>query len=292
MEYRTLDIKSSVFLLTRFNLNLFPKDKDGLSTRTEEWLTDRCGLFEKYCFPSVFNQSYKEFIWIVLFDDNTPDQYKDRIASYQDKMKNFLPVYFSSEEARNHKRLVNRVITDYKDESPYLITARVDNDDALHRDFIKNVALLKDKGKDSIHFFSFGNGLQYYVNSNLAIKLQYVKNHFLVSVSNHYDKDHVRNILEFLHPSIADYGVPFTCIKTTEPMWVEVVHQHNVNNDCIMTLPQKPVYNDGILQQDFNWEVKLDRSNTRKRFFLFFIPHFCSQFIKKVKVRLFGKYVV
>ena len=267
MEFRTLDIKSSVFLLTRFNLNLFPKDKEGLSTRTEEWLADRFRLFEKYCFPSVLNQSYYDFIWIVLFDDKTPAKYKEKIASYQDKMRNFLPVYFSSEEAKNHKRLVNKLIAEFKDESPYLVTARVDNDDALHKDFIKNAAQLKEQTKDPNHFFSFGNGLQYYVKKNFAVKLRYVKNHFLISVLNHYDKDHIRNILEFLHPSIADYGVPFACINTTEPMWVEVVHQHNVNNDCIMTLPQKPVYDEGILQQDFNWEVKLDRSNTRKRFF-------------------------
>ena len=289
MEYRTLDIKSSVFLLTRFNLNLFPKDKEGISTRTEEWLDDRFRLFEKYCFPSVLNQSCKDFIWVVLYDDKTPTKYKEKITSYQDQMKNFLPVFFSSEEAENHKSLINQVVAGHKDESSCLITARVDNDDALHKDFIKNATNLKEQTKELNHFYSFGIGLQYYVKKNFAVRLRYEKNHFLVSVTNHYDKGRVRNILEFLHPSIADYGVPFTCVNNVEPMWVEVVHQHNVNNDCIMTLPQKPVYDDRILQQAFNWEVKLDKKNTRKKFFLFFMPHFCSQFIKKVKVKLFGK---
>ena len=289
MEYKSLNIKTSIFLLTRFNLNLFPKDKEGLSTRTKEWLDDRFRLFEKYCFPSVLNQSYKGFIWIVLFDDKTPAKYKGKIISYQDKMPNFMPIFFSSEETKSCNCLVNEVIAEHKDESSCLITARVDNDDALHTDFIKNVALLKDKGNDSIHFYSFGIGLQYYEKANLAIKLRYIKNHFLVAVSNTYDKVDAKNILEFYHDRITDYGIPFDCINNKEPMWVEVVHKHNVNNDCIMTLLQKPVYDDGILYQDFNWDIKLDRSNTRKRFFLFFIPHFCSQFIKKFKVKLFGK---
>ena len=289
MKYRSLNIKTSIFLLTRFNLNLFPKDKEGISTRTEDWLADRFRLFEKYCFPSVLNQSYKGFIWIVLFDDKTPEKYKRKLICYQDQMRNFLPVFFSSEEAKNHKILINQVIADHKDESSCLITARVDNDDALHKDFIMNATNLKEQTKELNHFYSFGIGLQYYEETNFSIKLRYIKNHFLVAVSNKYNKENARNILEFFHDKISDYGIPFDCINNKKPMWVEVVHEHNVNNDCIMTLPQKPVYDDGILQQDFNWDVKLDRSNTRKRFFLFFIPRFCSQFIKKVKVKLFGK---
>lgn len=292
MYYSPLGYKTSIFLLTRFNLILFPKDKEGLSTKTEKWLVDRFRLFDKYCFPSILNQSYKGFIWIVLFDDKTPEKYKKKIISYQDQMKNFLPVYFGSEEAKSYNSYVNQVISEHKDESSLLITARVDNDDALHRDFIKNVALLKDNRDELIHFFSFGIGLQYYEETNLSIKLRYIKNHFLVAVSNMYDKENAKNILEFFHDIISDYGIPFDCIINKEPMWVEVVHKHNVNNDCIMTLLQKPVYDDSILQQDFNWDIKLDRSNTRKRFFFFFIPHFCFQFLKKVKMKLIGRIFV
>lgn len=288
MYYCSLGNKSSIFLLTRFNLNLFSKDKEGKSTKTEEWLEDRFRLFEKFCFPSIMNQSCKDFVWIVLFDDKTPDEYKKAISIYQQKLKNFLPVYFSSEEAKNHKSLVNKVIADHKDKSSCLVTARVDNDDALHTDFIKNVSLLKDKGNDSIHFYSFGIGLQYYEKANLAIKLRYIKNHFLVAVSNTYDKVDAKNILEFYHDRITDYGIPFDCINNKVPMWVEVVHEHNVNNDCIMTLLQKPVYDDSILVRDFNWAVVLDSANTCKNFYLFYVPHFCFQFLDKVKMKLIG----
>lgn len=289
MEYSPLEIKSSVFLLTRFNLILFPKDKNANSTRTEEWLADRFRLFERYCFPSVLHQSAQNYIWIVLFDIDTPDKYKERIRGYQAKMKNFLPVFFNSEEARQHKELVNRVIIDHKDDTSILITARVDNDDALHRDFMKNVSLLRNECNDVHHFYSFGIGLQYYTEANLAVKLLYKNNHFLASVSRNYDKEKIINILQYLHPDIANYGIPFTCIKNTEPMWVEVVHEHNVNNDCIMSLPQRPVYDNHILKRDFNWDVVLDRKNTTRKFFCFFIPHFCTQFLKKVRIKLFKK---
>lgn len=286
MEYNSIDIKTSVFLLTRFNLDLFSKDKNENPTRTEEWLSDRFSLFDKYCFPSVLNQSCKNFIWIVLFDDKTPNKYKEVIKRYQAKMNNFLPVYFSSKEAWSHQKLVNQVIDEHKDNSQNLITARVDNDDALHKDFMKNVFLLRNKCNDLHHFYSFGIGLQYYAEANLAIKLLYKKNHFLASVSRNYNKEKMINILQFPHPDIANYGIPFACIKNTEPMWVEVVHEHNVNNDCIMSLPQTPVYNLHLLERGFNWDVELDKKNITKQFFVFFLPRFCAQFFKKVGIKL------
>lgn len=289
MEYRPLKIKSSVFLLTRFNLDLFPKDKNARSTRTEEWLVDRFALFENYCFPSVSSQSDNDFIWILLFDEKTPDKYLKRISEYQVRMKNFLPVFFSSEEAWSHQKLVNKVIVDHKDETPFLITARVDNDDALNKDFIKNVSLLRNVSSDLDHFYSFGCGLQYYTKLNLAIKLQYPKNHYLISVSRKYDKNTTRNILEYLHPEIANYGIPFTCLEKTEPMWVEVIHEHNVNNDCIMTFPQKPVFDNYILVRNFNWNIILRTVNTRKYFLCYFVPHFISQVVRKFFVYLLRK---
>lgn len=286
MEYCSINYKTSLFLLTRFNLDLFPNDKKNKSTRTEEWLIDRFRLFDQFCFPSVLSQSCKDFIWIVLFDDKTPEIYKKLISEYHYKMGNLLPVFLKSEDAWSHQELVNKVIANHKDETPFLLTARVDNDDALHKDFIKNVSALRNVNMDLDHFYSFGCGLQYFTEKNLAIRLHYPKNHYLISVSRKYDRKSSKNILEFLHPDIANYGIPFTCISDTEPMWVEVIHEHNVNNDCIMTLPQRPVSDNHILERDFNWNIVLHTANTRRQFWLFFVPHFISQFIRKIRGRV------
>ncbi len=53
------------YLLTRFNLPLWNKDKHGLATRDEAWLENRCRLFEQYTLPSVQQQSCKDFVWVV-----------------------------------------------------------------------------------------------------------------------------------------------------------------------------------------------------------------------------------
>lgn len=71
------------FLLTRFNLLLWRKDKEGNIVRSKAWLEHRFMLFEQYCLPSIANQTCKEFEWIVLFDSKTPDNFKEMIRELQ-----------------------------------------------------------------------------------------------------------------------------------------------------------------------------------------------------------------
>ena len=86
------------FLLTRFNLLLWNKDKEGGKVRSMKWLDHRFALFERYCFPSIKNQSCQNNVWIVLFDSLTPEVFKDRIVSYQKDCPNLIPVFVEPEK--------------------------------------------------------------------------------------------------------------------------------------------------------------------------------------------------
>lgn len=88
------------FILTRFNLLLWDKAKDDRKVRTIKWLEHRFSLFEKYCLPSVKNQTCQDFEWIVLFDSMTPDNYKDRIVLYQKECTQFQPIFVEPENGR------------------------------------------------------------------------------------------------------------------------------------------------------------------------------------------------
>lgn len=48
-------------IITRFNLNLYARDKHDAPTRTERWLEHRFEIFERYCLPSVAAQTNLEF---------------------------------------------------------------------------------------------------------------------------------------------------------------------------------------------------------------------------------------
>ena len=85
------------FLLTRFNIMLWRQDKEGKKVRTTKWLEHRFTLFEKYCLPSIKNQTCQDFEWIVLFDSMTPDCFKGRIACYQKDCPQLIPVFVAPE---------------------------------------------------------------------------------------------------------------------------------------------------------------------------------------------------
>ena len=70
----------SHFLITRFNLNLYERDKHAAPTRTARWLEHRFEVFERYCLPSVAAQTATDFRWLCLFDAATPEPYRRRVS--------------------------------------------------------------------------------------------------------------------------------------------------------------------------------------------------------------------
>lgn len=88
------------FILTRFNLLIFNKDKKGQKVRSASWLEHRFALFERYCLPSIIAQTCQCFRWIVLFDSTTPERLKEKIAEYQKSCPQLKPVYVMLESGR------------------------------------------------------------------------------------------------------------------------------------------------------------------------------------------------
>ena len=86
-------------IITRFNLNLYARDKHDAPTRTERWLEHRFELFERYCLPSVAAQTNPNFRWLCLFDAATPAAYRRRIGGYQSVCPQFRSVFYSAGQA-------------------------------------------------------------------------------------------------------------------------------------------------------------------------------------------------
>ncbi|AXJ09295.1 glycosyltransferase [Arthrobacter sp. PM3] len=117
-------------ILTRFNL---PSEGAESTVRAKEgWLRTRVELFERYCLPSVENQTVRSFNWVIYFDPQSPEWLKARI----DKLSRgsvFTPIY----RARvSQAELVTdlRAVTGAK--APRLLTTNLDNDDGLASDFV------------------------------------------------------------------------------------------------------------------------------------------------------------
>src|SRR5690554_6693491 len=91
------------YLITRFNVR--SKDwhhtRRGAPVQTDEWLHDRFKIFEKYCLPSVAQQSNPHFTWCVFFDSETPVSYKKRIDKIIERQKNIVAFYIENMEFLN-----------------------------------------------------------------------------------------------------------------------------------------------------------------------------------------------
>lgn len=126
------------FLITRFNIksDVWLHTKSGALTNTEAWLEQRFTLFETYCLPSVKNQNNQAFKWLIVFDINTPNPFKNRIEALSEAYSNMIVLY--TESFQTLKTTVSEaIVTELTSEDKFIITTRLDNDDAIHKDFTK-----------------------------------------------------------------------------------------------------------------------------------------------------------
>jgi len=211
------------FFLTKFNVRSFPELRPGCEPA---WLERRFNLFDQYCFPSVFNQSNQNFKWLVFFDIDTPEPFKQKIADYAKKWANFVPVYLDCPlPYGKFPDQVRTVVRQYiPSDSEYLITTWLDNDDAIHKDYVQFIqANFEPKDGETLNFF-FGYQLaegKLYFDFELA-------NHF-ISLIEKYNPESFNTCLCRPHKEL--YEVCKSAKKIfCKPLWIEVVHGSNYMN--------------------------------------------------------------
>ena len=148
------------YLITRFNLraDYWDVTKNNEQLLTDEWMDNRMGLFENFCFPSVIGQTNQNFEWLLYFDTNTKEVYKNRILNLVANQKNF-KVFFVDAMPSFMPELLKYIALETKDK-PYLITTRIDNDDSIHVDFINEVQKQFDQQEYRAIDFIKGYSLQ------------------------------------------------------------------------------------------------------------------------------------
>lgn len=275
------------FILTRFNLKLWWKcDKNGRQIRTEEWLEERFRLFETYCWPSVMAQTMMKFKWICLFDEDTPLKYKERVEAYHARWKGFLPFFIGRDDTLRFQQFFQKKVAELADKNDAgLLTTYLDNDDCIERDYVKTLQqCAKTASYDTVFIFKYG--IQYYERLNLAVKVPYANNHFL-SFYECADAGRVKTVWAFWHFSIFRYhGVNFEVANNcSKPMWIELIHEGNIDNDVKMTLCQRLIVRRDSLEH-FGLSLQL-RPVTES--VLLFCTAFQIRFIRQIVRRLKNK---
>ena len=213
----------SHFFLTKFNVRSFQDLRPGCQP---DWLEKRFKLFDQYCFPSVSSQSNQNFQWLVFFDVDTPEPFKQKIAEYAKKWKNFVPVYLDCPLPYGEfPDEVRAVVRNYiPADCEYLITTWLDNDDAIHKDYVQMIQdNFAQQDGETLNFF-FGYQLaegKLYFDFELA-------NHF-ISLIEKYNPESFNTCLCRPHKEL--YEVCKSAQKVfCKPAWIEVVHGSNYMN--------------------------------------------------------------
>ncbi|WP_138433790.1 glycosyltransferase [Winogradskyella algicola] len=127
------------YLITRFNLKNknWEVTKNNETLLTREWMKHRIGLFSNFCLPSVASQTNTNFKWLLFFDTSTDSDFKDEIETLLKPYPHFKSFYIDGMDAFHCS--IKDYITEDSNESPYIITSRIDNDDCIHKDYIASI---------------------------------------------------------------------------------------------------------------------------------------------------------
>jgi len=210
-----------LFLLTRFNVKLEFTCESAAQSHAKrldpQWLAHRFELFTLYCWPSVMRQSCRDFQWLVFFDERTPESFRRRIARFAEDPR-FLPVFVPWFDLR-------RVVAEIRHRVPAnverVITSRIDNDDAIGRDFIRTTrAALAEKNEGFVNFwdgFQWAQGKLYPSCST--------SNPFLSRLE---PLDSLETVLAVPHAEVVQ-RYPTWQIRGQHD-WMQVIHECNVYN--------------------------------------------------------------
>ena len=206
----------SHFLITRFNLNLYERDKHAAPTRTARWLEHRFEVAvpvrrrHARTLPPphrVLPRRVSPLRGGVLY--GRPDGVSDRKPAQYDPLG-----------SRGGTRL-------HPPPHGLLITTNLDNDDALASDALE---LLRREirpcpGK---RIYSLLYGYQYFTSERFLLKMRYTNNHFLTLVEPFDDR--AETIIAYRHTR-AIRQQPTVYISSPHGKWLEIVHEDNVSND-------------------------------------------------------------
>src|ERR1700761_2588097 len=204
-------------ILTRFNTAVdFAPSKRGLD---RAWLESRLLLFERYCLPSVAAQRSASFRWIVFCDAESPEWFKERMSSYGEAL---VPFYIDGPAT---DQVIARSVSQYRDLSkPYLITTRLDNDDAIGMDHIHLVQ--QQFRRQDREFIVFPFGLQLY--RGRLYNTYWDSNPFLSLIETVAADGTFTTVMCVEHNRVRTAGS--VRMVMSRPQWLQVIHGSNLLN--------------------------------------------------------------
>lgn len=230
------------FIVSRFNLPLWPRDKHDSRIDRTAWLRRRIELFERYTLPSVAGQTCREFVFVLLVDRATPAEERPRIRAFRDQCP--MLRLCALDERQVHTAgfgapIVISALLQERGAQPddTVLTTYLDTDDALAADYVACIRHAADELCQRVPLpfaMSCDHGLQYFERTGLTVSLRHPHSHFMTIAERAAT---VRTCYGYgSHLYLERDGFRVVHLHEHRPMWCEVVHEGNVDNDVKMTL--------------------------------------------------------
>jgi hypothetical protein len=207
------------FLLTRFSAVFAPGPP-----AQEEWLRYRLGFFIDACWSSVLTQQGASgFTWLVLFDDRCSDDFRADVESLAAGV--FTPLWSHTQWSPS---LFAGAIEERRDRgvvAPWLLTTRLDSDDAIARDFM--AAVQREFAPTDGLFIDFPRGIQIDRSGNTYLYDQ-LSSPFLTLIERRAPGRTPQTVYAARHARASAWG-PVREVSAP-PMWVQVIHGTNLLN--------------------------------------------------------------
>ncbi len=190
-------------ILTRFNVRL----TEEAQIPDETWLRHRIELFERFTAPSIAAQSVQPDAWIVFCAEESPDWLIGRVERVA--------------TVRRVKGVFARGAVGEAVEagSDPLITTRLDNDDAIARDFLETIQ--REAPREG--FINLTHGLLLFRQK--LFRRSNISNPFISRI----ERGSCSTVMAAGPHSTVVHRYDVRQVKT-EPMWMRVVHDHNLIN--------------------------------------------------------------
>lgn len=205
-------------LLTRFNAK-FAASWTSLAL-DPAWLEHRFYLFETFCYPAVRSQTNQNFIWLLFFSSDTPQQYKDRINNMAKQYPVMRPLYHDFLPGQTIKEEVLKCVPS---DHEYLITSALDNDDTISRNYIEETQ--KQFCGQSYQFVNWAPGYIYHTDKKRFYERYYTASQFYSLIER---VDGCKIVWSTMHPDILKTGTVIQLVNN--PGWIQAVHSKNVTN--------------------------------------------------------------
>ena len=221
------------YVITRFNISR--ESAYGITDEqlnSDAYLSARFLLFDSYCFPSVSKQTNSNFTWLVLFNDQLPEKWRNKLEKYKEQYPNFEACFMSAEETKwinwhdTLNQFIHKKLKDSGDDAKFVLTTRLDNDDAVHLSFVDVVQQCFLEHRQEV-LINFVNGLQYIPQYGVLKNLICPKSHFSTLVEE--KSENIRTIFGFAHDRLLD-SIKQVFISNNTRMWLEVIHSSNITN--------------------------------------------------------------